>query len=108
MDILILIYLAYRISIRAGLKGQNRALWILITLFCFFLGEGIGLTIIVSLFYHGVWNAQALVSFMYAQPIRMVFTLMCGIGGYLLIRYILDRMPDKNQNNSSDNFNNPE
>ena len=31
------------------------------------------------------------------QPQRGILVFLCGLGGYLLIRYILDRKPDKQQ-----------
>jgi hypothetical protein len=36
---------------------------------------------------------------LFNDPVHAFFVSICGIGGYLLIRFILERMPDKKDEN---------
>jgi hypothetical protein len=76
-------------------KGQNTFVWVLITAVCFFLGTAIGVAIVLALFYRGPITMEALQAFWLDDPRREITGVFAGIGGYLLIKYLLDKMPDK-------------
>ncbi|XZF14109.1 hypothetical protein ACTHGU_20210 [Chitinophagaceae bacterium MMS25-I14] len=98
IDILIILYYAWRNSRRAQAKGQNGIVWGLITFVAFFFFEIAGTVLSVFFFYKGPMTFDALQRYMQNLPaITAIFIFISGLGGYLLIRYILDRMPDKPQ-----------
>ncbi len=111
-DIILLVYLAYKNSVRAKLKGQNAAAWAFITVVSFLFTYFAGYFFVVVFFCRDVVNfgqisaadyktrqamAQQLVDAFAANPLHLITVELFGLGGYLLIRYILNRMPDKKQ-----------
>lgn len=104
MDFIFCIFLSYRNGVLAKRKGQNVAVWVLITFVAYFLAYIIGTLLITALFFRGPFTQDALLDFMSANPVRLLSFSLAGVGGYLLIHYILERMPDMNNGNSkSDN-----
>ncbi|PZF71316.1 hypothetical protein [Taibaiella soli] len=98
--ILLPLFFAWRNSIRARMKGQNGFVWGFITFLIFEAFEMIGFTISVLGFYHVPPTKDALSAFVSNPPMASsLFVLFCGLGGYLLIRFILDRMSGKRVNN---------
>ncbi|HXS35725.1 MAG TPA: hypothetical protein VN721_03430 [Flavipsychrobacter sp.] len=112
LDLIVLIplfYLGYRNSLIAKRKGKNGLAWILLTVLACYLTATFGISILLSFFYKGdvnvlinlsKTNQQAFVNQIapfFLEPIRFIFILLCGFGGYLLIRYILERKPDINK-----------
>lgn len=95
MEILICIILAFINSLLAQRKGQNRLAWAVITVAAFIIMEVIGGLLLILLFYRGSFTIEGLSNFMYT-PAHSFFTLFCGVGGYLIARRILERMPDVN------------
>jgi hypothetical protein len=96
MDIFLVVFLAWRNSLRARLKGQNSAVWVLITIFTYYFFEVIGFFAVFAFFYKGQPTPEGVMSFVKNLPTStVVFIMVCGIGGYLLIRYILERMTNK-------------
>lgn len=99
IDLFLAIYLAWRNSLRARIKGQNVALWVIITLLAYGIGEFLGTLLVFFFFYRGPANPAAIQNYFMNLPrSTFVFVLFCGIGGYLLIRFILERMSGKNLN----------
>lgn len=95
--LLICIFFAYRNGLLAKQKGQNTVVWVIISIVAFFIAYIAGTLLMVALFYRGPIDPsarQALESFLTGNPIRVLSLMMSGIGGYLLIHYILSRMPD--------------
>lgn len=115
IGIFFLVILGYRNSVRAKLKGQNGLLWGLLTVISYILCQAFGLFIVIALFCRDAVDMNMLahrsgnfdaVSKQFNQqvakalsdnPLREITVFLAGIGGYLLIRYILDRKPDKKQ-----------
>lgn len=115
--LLLLIFLGYRNSLRARLKGQNGLMWAIITVAAYIFCESIGLLIVVSLFcrdtvnIHLLTNAtghfdavsrqfnQQVEKALLANPLREFAVIMFGLGGYLFVRYLLERRPHKKQAN---------
>jgi hypothetical protein len=96
--VLLVVFLAYKNNLLAKRKGQNSIVWVFITILAFFIGEIIGGMIMLLLFYKGEYTIEGLQAFM-TNPVRMLILPAAGMGGYLLIRYILERMPDVKQDN---------
>lgn len=101
MLILVLIgWLIYRNGLRAGKKGKNPFLWGILTFVAIFIALSIGAAIILSSFYpqyiaaNNMAMSQQLAEEMARDPLHMMFIWFCGLGGYLLTRYILERSPD--------------
>src|ERR1043165_6797464 len=111
-DIILLAYLAFRNSVRAKLKGLNGWLWAGITIVSYVAALLVGYMVVVFNFCADKVNLSSLstldpkqraeVSKQLAEAVATnplhVFTIeFFGIGGYLLIRYILERKPNKKQ-----------
>jgi len=112
-ELLLLCFLGYKNSERAKLKGQNGLLWGVLTGVSFFIAMTIGMMVVVmflcrdsvdmSLLSNPQANRDA-VSQQFAQqvmqalatnPLRQFTILMFGWGGYLFVRYLIERKPDK-------------
>ena len=109
-DIIIIGYLAYRNGVRAKLKGKKPVLWIISTVMAYLLCMAIGLYVVIYNFCKDDINlnqisssdknvreaaAQQLIQSFSRNPIHLITIELFGIGGYLLIRYILERKADK-------------
>lgn len=88
------IFCSYRNAQLAKRKGQNTVIWVIITLVAFFISYMIGFMLMVGMFYRGPLEQNALITFMIDHPLLVVTIMFFGLGGYLLIRYILEKMPD--------------
>ena len=82
-ELIIFIFIIRRIGHLAIRKGQRPALWKLFTLIAWIVAECIGWLLAVSLF--GGTNLVAVGS----------IALFSAFGGYLFIRYLLEKMPDQ-------------
>jgi hypothetical protein len=106
-ELILLVYLAFRNGVRA-----NPVLWGFITAGAFFSAMVIGFMLVVSWFCKDVIDLNVLPSLdPKAQEVAMQQLLLAlsrnqlhiltielfGIGGYLLIRFILERKPDKKE-----------
>ncbi len=111
-DLILLVYLAYKNSVRAKLKAQNAIAWAFITAASFLLCYFGGYLFVIVFFCRDVVKlglvssadyktkqaiAQQLVQSFASNPLHLITVELFGLGGYLIIRYILDRMPDKKQ-----------
>ncbi len=111
-EILLLVYLSFRNSARAKLKGLNGFLWAGITAVAFLFTFMIGSLIVVFNFCADSVNIEAfssvdpkvrataskqLMEALSNNPLHLFTIELFGIGGYLLIRYILERKPNKKQ-----------
>lgn len=94
-DFLLSVFCAYRNAILAKRKGQNVVVWVIITIVAFFLAYSIGGGILMMVLYKGPLSPEALSEFILTRPVLGITILFFGLGGYLLTRYILERMPDK-------------
>ena len=115
VGIFVLFFLAYRNSVRAKLKGQNGLLWGVVTAVSYLLSEIIGLYVVISLFCRDAvdmsilakskgnfdeaskqFNLQVSKALM-ENPLREITVFLFGLGGYLLVRYLIERKPDKKE-----------
>jgi hypothetical protein len=83
LEIIALIFLAGQMGKMATRKGQKPGMWKLYTVLAWIAGEIIGIVI-------------AVVGFHNDDYISMLPLALCGaVGGYLVVRAILSKMPDK-------------
>ncbi len=109
-EIILLAYLSFRNSVRARVKGLNPWLWAGITILSFLAAFMVGSMIVIFNFCSDTVNLQLLSSMdpkdkelvtrqlidtLNNNPLRMFTIELFGIGGYLLIRYILEKKPNK-------------
>jgi len=111
-DLILIAYLSYRNGVKAKLKEQNPILWGILTVVAYLLFMVVGLFIVILNFCKDSINLnmfssqdlktreaaqQQLLQVFSANPLHMITVELFGIGGYLLVRYILDRKPGKKQ-----------
>ena len=108
--IALIIYLAYRNSLIAKLKGKSPTVWAVMTLVAYFVFYMIGIIVVMVIMVRSgqisaamVQNIQKnnaltaqLMNVLQEHPIHVLTIEAFGLGGYLLVRYILERMPIKN------------
>ena len=106
MDFLVAIILAFSNGQRAAAKGYNRALWTFLSVLAFVVLESFAGVLMLLVLYRAQLRAAPLQMMEIAKEFsanmdwtRSTLLLAIGFGGYLLIRYILERMP---QNTTSD------
>jgi hypothetical protein len=81
MDIIILIYLCIQIGRKAALKGLSAGRWRWYTVIAWIGAEIGGFMLGIELFGNG--NLFGL----------LLFAFACAVGGYLLVRYQLEKTP---------------
>jgi hypothetical protein len=93
IEIILCIYLAYKNSLIAKVKGLSSRLWAVLTVVAALTGEAIAYGIIYNAFYNGpkVWDT--FFASLTTHPIHLIFVAFCGIGGCLFIRYLLEQKP---------------
>ena len=111
-EIVLLAYLTFRNSVRARQKGLNAVLWAGLTVLSFFFAFAVGVELVITNFMHDAIDLQQMSAMdpaakteaarkfleaFYANPLNIVTANFFGIGGYLLIRYILEKKPGKKQ-----------
>lgn len=88
------IYCSYRNALLARRKGQNTVAWVLITLVSYFILYFITFMVLVLAMYRGPMAQEPLFAYLQQHPLMQVTFMVCGLGGYLFARYLLERMPD--------------
>lgn len=109
LDVILMIYLSYRNSVRARVKGLNGWLWAGVTTLSFNFALLLGTGIVVFNFCADRVNMDLLgspdpkvrtaVTMQLAKivshnPLHVTTIWLFGIGGYLAIRYMLERKPN--------------
>ncbi len=112
IQLLVLVYLAYRNSVLAKEKALNGLPWAFYTVIAYFLGLFLGVFVVIFAFCKDSINLNQLsatdpktreaataqmVDAFSANQLNMLTVILFGIGGYLLVRYILDRKPGKKE-----------
>jgi hypothetical protein len=111
-EIILLVYLAFRNSVRAKTKGLSGWFWASMTIISFLSTLFIGCLVVVFNFCADAVNldqlsstdiavrtaaSKQLVEVLNANPLHVITIELFGLGGYLLVRYILDKKPNKIQ-----------
>jgi len=112
IDLLLMGYLSFRNAMRAKAKGQNAVLWGFVTIVSYMLAMFVGAFFVIVTFCRDTINleqfssldeksrnaaAQQLMQVFTVNPLHVVTMELFGVGGYLLIRYIIDRKPGKKE-----------
>lgn len=109
--LLLPVFLGLRNAMRARQKGVSMALWGILTVVFFIVGLFLGIFIsFAAVFRNSLdmaklekdvnYNQQIAYEFsqaMISNPVHFLAIMMCGLGGYLLVRAILGQKPDKEQ-----------
>ena len=114
--ILFVCFLGYTNSVRAKQKGKNGILWAALTIISYLFFEMVGMMFVILVFCKGEVDINALsqvtpatykavsdnfnnqvLKALEANPMRDVLVMGFAFGGFLLIRYLLDRKPNKKQ-----------
>jgi len=107
--LILAVYFSFTNGTRAKMKGYNRWLWALLTMLGFIVGETVGSFIVVFYFCSNVIDTHRLMTDVtytdtftqlmkeeFTQhPSRLFTVILFGIGGYLLVRYSIDKMQPK-------------
>ena len=96
-ELLLSIFCAYRNALLAKQKGQNTIVWGIITVVAFFITYSVGGAILIAILYKGPMQPEALSEYILSKPVLSITLMFFGLGGYLLTRYILERMPTAKQ-----------
>lgn len=92
MDLIILFFLCRKIGKIAREKGLRAFKWQLFTILSWFILEGIGLIVALEwLGYQNIKTTNEMIAAVTKNPGITFFSLFCGYGGYLLVRYILEK-----------------
>jgi hypothetical protein len=92
MDLIILYFLCRKIGKIAREKGLKALNWQLFTILSWFILEGIGLVVALQwLGYQQIKTTNEMIAAVTQNPGITFFSLFCGYGGYLLVRYILEK-----------------
>ncbi len=92
MDLIILFFLCRKIGRIAREKDLKAFKWQLFTILSWFIFEGIGLVVALEwLGYQQIKTTNEMIAAVTRNPGITFFSLFCGYGGYLLVRYILEK-----------------
>ena len=101
LGILLAIVLGLSNGRLAAAKGQNRTLWIFLSALAFYMLAVFAAAFMLFAVYHSQLLADPFlipeISKEFSENLswtQNLLLLAVGFGGYLLIRYILERMPD--------------
>lgn len=99
------VFFCYKNAELAQKKGQNTLLWGFITATSFSVTAFISafvVSVIVQFKSIATTSSKAMISDYpntFGKPTVLFTIYFIGIGGYLVVRYILERMPDKKEEN---------
>ena len=98
LDIIVLFFLLKKIGIIAKQKGVSSIKWKILVVLFWFLFEGFGIDIALAWNGFGeIKNVIQLTNIIITNPGIMLFAYFCAFGGYLLIRYFLERRPNQQE-----------
>ena len=89
--LLLLALLIYTNVSLAKKKGKNPVIWGIVTFFAFFVSYMVLGVIYVAIIYKGPWNNAALTAYLTHEPLANTMLAMLGVGGVLIVRYVLER-----------------
>ncbi len=92
--IFLIVYLSYQNGQLAKQKGKNTVVYVLLTIVAILMTTVLG-AIIILIGYRGALTEEALASYVQQRPLKVITMQFVSLGGYLIIRYILEQMPNK-------------
>ena len=111
-DLILLTYLAYRNNVLAKQKEQNGLAWAFYTVVAYIVGLILGMFVVLVYFCKDVFNInqlsaldaksravaiQQIQQYFYDHPLDIITYELFAVGGYLFVRYLLDRKPGKKE-----------
>ena len=93
IEIFLFAYTVFKIRQLADRKGKRVTPWVIIAILAFFAGYVIGGSILLIVFYKGPMQQDEMMQFL-LNPFRVAFIWASAFGGYLLVRYVLEKSPD--------------
>jgi hypothetical protein len=98
LDIIVLYFLLKKIGLLAKEKGVSSVKWKILAVLSWFVFEGIGVDFALAWSGLGeIKNVTQFSSIIINNPGIMLFAYFCAFGGYLLVRYILERKPNQQE-----------
>ena len=108
----LLIYLTFKNSTDAKLKDLNPYLYGVLTVVMFLIGEFIGFAVVILVFLRGEIDfvkaqadnnyreqaAQQIAQSFASNPLNYATMLLIAFGGYLIVRFMIERVPEKKKN----------
>lgn len=97
MDLILLALLCYLNGRKARLKGLPVTTWVLFTVLGYIVATVIGVLFVLGIFYpmpntqDPEVMRQDLLEFFLQKPIHAWFITACGVGGYLFVRYRIEK-----------------
>lgn len=104
LDTLLLFILIYTNSRLATKRGRNSIAWGIITLVGYLIIGGLAGAIYLLFSYKGAINQQAVQDYVIKaqqDPIKHITIVMLGVGGGLLMRFILEKLPPLKTNGNN-------
>jgi hypothetical protein len=96
IDFIILFFICRKIGRIAKEKGLGPIKWQLLTVLSWIVFEGIGFNIALGwLGYEKINSITELISILSHNSGVVLFSLFCAFGGYLLVRFFLERKEPK-------------
>ncbi len=96
MDFIIAGVLGYLNGLKAKKKGYGAWKYGLLTFFGYMMGEILCLFFLIGFKYEGALEPNALLQWFSSDISRVLFVLLCGLGAFLGVRFLIEKMPDKN------------
>jgi hypothetical protein len=96
MDFIIAGILGYVNGLKAKKKGYGAWKYGLLTFFGYMIGEILCLMFLIGLKYNGALEPRALLEWFSLDISRVLLVLLCGVGAFLAVRFLIEKMPDKN------------
>lgn len=93
--IALVVFCAYQNAKLAERKGQNTVLWAFITVVAVAIAFVFSSAALVLIMYKGPIEQSAINEFVKQHPFLPITVFFLGLGGYMVVRYILERMADK-------------
>ncbi len=91
LPLLLLALMIYANSRLARKKGLNPIVWGAVTFVAFFLAYLLLGSIYVMMIYKGPLTRESLQSWLLSSPLTQIMLAMLGVGGFLLVRFLLER-----------------
>ena len=92
MLLLLLLALLIYTNVRlAKSKGKNPIVWGIVTFVAFLTAYLLLGTVYLAIVYKGPLNREALTTYLTNEPLAVIMLSMLGVGGVLLVRFILER-----------------
>ena len=94
-SLLLLCLMAYPNARLAQRNGRNPFVWGVLSLVAFFFAYCLFGSVYLTMVYAGPYTKEAIVDWVKVSPLPVFTMFLLGVGGILLVRYILERTAPK-------------